>query len=170
MVAIIDTDRLQIRELSTLSDLPFILELFNDPSFIRFVGDRGLRTLDDSHRYVEEQAASYHRNGFGLWAVDLKSDAIPVGICGLLRRPPLTDVEIGFGFLERFCRKGYASEAAGAVMSFGRQRLGLKRIVAVTAPDNDGSIRILEKLGLQFETLIDLPGYEERRKLFTPVL
>lgn len=169
-LVVVETERLRIRELCADSDLEFILELFNEPEFVRFVGDRGLRVIADSRRYIEEQAASYTKNGFGLWGVELKESGEQVGICGLLRRPALTNVEIGFGFLERFCGRGIASEAAEAVMRVGRDRFHLKRIVAVTAPDNHGSIQILQKLGLRFEKLVDLPGFSVQRKLFSPPL
>lgn len=166
-MTIVETERLVVREMR-LEDVPFVRELFNERGFIRFVGDRGIRSEDDARRYIAEgPIASYAELGFGLWAADLKESGVTIGICGLLRRPPLEDVEIGFGFLERFCSRGYAFESAAAVMTHGRDVLGLKRIVAVTAPDNHGSINVLEKLGLRYQSMIELPGFEIPRKLFS---
>ncbi len=165
-MTIIETERLHIRELSAETDAAFVIELFNTSDFLRFIGDRKLRTTDDGVRYIQEQITRHSSLGFALWAVELRDSCELVGICGLLRRPPIEDVEIGFGFLERFYRRGYAFEAAEAVMNFGSRTLGLTRIAAVTHPENRGSIKVLEKLGMQFEGMIDLPGYETKRMLF----
>ncbi|MBC7870578.1 MAG: GNAT family N-acetyltransferase, partial [Chitinophagaceae bacterium] len=109
---------------------------------------------------------SYEKNGFGLFLVALKESGISIGMCGLLKRDTLEDVDLGYAFLERFWGKGYANEAGTAVLDYGRNVIGLKRIVAITAPDNDGSIRVLEKLGFQLEKTFILSGYEGETLLF----
>jgi RimJ/RimL family protein N-acetyltransferase len=148
-------------------DAEFILELLNEPSFIRNIGDRGVRTIEDAGHYIlNGPVASYAQFGFGLYLVELKENEMPIGICGLLKRDSLEDVDIGFAFLPRFWSKGYAYESASAVMDYGRKVLGLARIVALTAPDNQGSIRVLEKIGLRFEKMITLHEYEGESKLF----
>lgn len=96
----------------------------------------------------------YERFGFGLYLTELKDEGVPIGLCGLLKRDTLDDVDVGFAFLPRFWSKGYAFESASAVMAYGRSVLGLERIVAITAPDNESSIRLLEKLGMGFERTI----------------
>jgi len=111
---------------------------------------------------------SYARNGFGLCLTQLKEGEVPIGICGLVKREGLEDVDIGYAFLPQFWSKGYATEAASAIMDYGQNVLGLSRIVAITAPDNEGSIRVLEKLGLRFEKRITLPEHEGESMLFTP--
>lgn len=98
----------------------------------------------------------YNRLGFGLYLTELKEDGVPIGICGLIKRDSLEDVDIGFAFLPKFWAKGYAYEAASAVMAYGKNVLGFKRIVAITSPDNDASGRLLEKLGMRFERMIRL--------------
>lgn len=163
---IVESERLSLRRLNA-GDAEFILELLNDPSFIHNIGDRGVRTVDDARRYIANgPAASYEKFGFGLYLVQIKESGIPIGICGLLKRESLEDVDVGFAFLPGFRRKGYAFESAAAVMQYGRDVLGLNRIVAITAPANEGSIRVLEKLGLRFEKMVDLPGHDRSSKLF----
>lgn len=153
---VLETDRLVLRRL-TLNDAPFIMELVNDPSFLRYIGDRGVRSLQDARRYLlSGPIASYERFGFGLYLVFLKATGDPVGMCGLLKRETLPDVDVGFALLPAHWRRGYAAEAAAAVIEHGRTRLGLKRIVAITSPDNVASIALLEKLGLKFEAMIRL--------------
>jgi RimJ/RimL family protein N-acetyltransferase len=162
------TERLRLRHLSS-ADAAFILELLNEPSFIRNIGDRGVRTLEDACQYIlDGPVASYERFGFGLYQVELAETSTPIGICGLLKREALEDVDIGFAFLPRFWSKGYAFEAASAVMAFGTRSLGLERIVAITAPDNHDSMRVLGKLGLTFERMVRLPGHVAESQLYTP--
>ncbi len=148
-----ETARLTLREL-TVADAPFILELVNDPAWLRFIGDRGIRTVAAAGAYiVEGPVAMYRRLGFGLWLTQLK-DGTPIGICGLIKRDTLDHVDIGFAFLPAHGGRGYAHEAAAATLAHGRDVLGLDRIVAITAQDNERSIRLLETLGLRFEGLI----------------
>ncbi len=150
-----------------MGDAEFILGLLNDPSFLRFIGDKGVRTLDDAQEYIlNGPVASYERFGFGLYLTARKDDAAPIGICGLLKRDSLKDVDVGFAFLPQFWSKGYAFEAASAVIAHGRNVLGLKRIVAVTSPDNDLSIRLLEKLGMKFESMVRLSEESAEIRLF----
>ena len=111
-------------------------------------------------------AASYEKFGFGLWLVGLKESDASVGICGLIKRDSLEDVDIGFAFLERFWSNGYAAESASAVKNYGRDVLGLNRIAAITVPGNLGSIKVLEKIGFQFERMIQMPGDAEEIKFF----
>jgi ribosomal-protein-alanine N-acetyltransferase len=164
---VLTTERLALRHL-THDDAEFILELVNEPAFIQNIGDKGVRSIGDARDYIENgPIASYTRLGFGLYRVELKATGVPIGMCGLVRRAGLEDVDIGYALLERFWGQGYAYEAAQAVMDYGRTVLGLPRIVAVIAPDNRASARVLEKLGLRFEKAIDLPGYDTESHLFT---
>jgi RimJ/RimL family protein N-acetyltransferase len=165
---ILETGRLELRRL-TPEDAPFILDLLNDPLFLRFVGDKGVRTLDGARTYLATgPIASYAQHGFGLFLVSLKDGRVPIGMCGLLKRPVLPDVDIGFGFLTRYGGHGYATEAAAATLHYGRTVLGLKRIIAMTAPDNTASGHVLEKIGLRFDRMLAVPGYPTESRLFTP--
>jgi RimJ/RimL family protein N-acetyltransferase len=138
-------------------DAEFIVELLNDTAFLRFIGDKGVRSIEDARQYIlTGPMESYERHGFGLWLVALKGSNTPIGICGFLKRETLSDVDIGFAFLPPYRSQGYAFESADAVMDYGRKVLGLRRVVAITNEDNIGSIRVLEKIGMSFDRMIRL--------------
>ena len=164
---VLETDRLTLRWL-TAEDAEFIFELVNEPAWLQFIGDRGVRTLEDARDYIfQGPVEMYNRLGFGLYLVELKGSGMPIGICGLLKRSALKDVEIGFAFLAKFWRQGYAYESAAAVITYGKNTLGLARIVAITAPANTNSIQVLEKIGLSFEQMIKPSEDTPALKLFT---
>ncbi len=166
-MTILETQRLTLRKI-TVDDAVFMLDLLNQPSFIQFIGDRGVRTLDDARKLIEERyLTAYERLGFGIYLTLLRDTSIPIGICGLVKRDGLDDVDIGYAFLPRYWSKGYASEAALAVLAYARGTLGMKRIFGITTPDNTSSIRVLEKIGLKFERMIRLPGENADLNLFT---
>ena len=166
MVNVLETDRLVLRRISP-EDAEFILELLNEPSFLRFIGDKQVRTVADARNYIlTGPLQSYEQFGFGMYLTELKESAVPIGICGLLKRETLADVDIGFAFLQQFWGKGYGFESARAMMNHGKDVIGLKRIVAITSPDNDASIALLEKLGLRFERLTKLTEDAPEVKLF----
>jgi ribosomal-protein-alanine N-acetyltransferase len=163
--SVIRTSRLDLRELD-FNDAPFILELLNEEGFIRFIGDKGVRSLADARDYIlQGPMDSYARNGFGLYAACLR-DATPIGICGLVKREGLNDPDVGFAFLSRYWSMGYAVESAAAVLAHARDVLGLERVVAITSPDNWSSIGVLEKIGLKFERMIRLVDHNPELKLF----
>jgi RimJ/RimL family protein N-acetyltransferase len=165
-MTILETERLHLRRLST-DDAEFILRLLNEPSFIQNIGDRGVRTVDDARGYiVKGPITSYEKFGFGLWMVETRSPIAPVGICGLLKRDVLEDVDIGYALLPEFWSQGYALEAASAVVLYAREKLGLKRVVAVTNSDNQSSIRLLEKMGFKYERMVRLSKEAPEIKLF----
>lgn len=165
---VVETDRLVLRHLS-VDDAEFVLELLNQPSFLQFIGDKGVRTLNEAREHIlHGPIASYERLGFGLYLTILKETQVPIGICGLLKRDSLQDVDVGFAFLPKFWSKGYAFESASAVLGYGRNTLGIQRIVAITSTENFASIRVLEKLGLRFDRMIRLSEDEEEIKLFVP--
>jgi RimJ/RimL family protein N-acetyltransferase len=165
-LTILETKRLVLRRISK-DDAGFIVELLNQPSFLRYIGDKEVRTLEDAVRYIETgPVASYERVGFGLYLVELKESGAPIGMCGLLKRDSLPDVDVGFAFLPSYWSRGYALESVNAVMNYGREVLGLRRIVAIVSPDNDASIRLLEKIGLRFERLITISEDQPEVKLF----
>jgi len=148
-------------------DSAFIFELVNEPSWLRYIGDKGVKTLQDAQRYLENGPIEmYQRLGFGLYAVELKENGAPIGICGLIKRDALVDVDLGFAFLPRFWTKGYALESASAVMSYGRSALGLSRIVAIVSQDNHRSARLLEKLGFRLESSVSLQPDGDELKLY----
>ena len=166
MKIVAETERLQLCRLA-LSDAPFVLELVNDPSWIRFIGDRGIRTLAQAEAYLREgPMASYAEHGFGLYLVRRTVDGMRLGMCGLIKRPSLPHVDIGFAFLPQFTGQGYAFEAATAVLHHARHDLNLTTIVAITAPDNQRSINLLQKLGLHYQEAITLAKDQPAVSLF----
>jgi RimJ/RimL family protein N-acetyltransferase len=163
----IQTERLTLRQLN-FNDAAFIVELLNEPSFIQNIGDRGVRTLADAEKYLENgPITSYAKNGFGLLAVTLKETGETIGMCGLIKRDVLDDVDIGYALLPRFWLKGYALEATQGTMKYAKEVVGLKRVVAIVDPANAGSIRVLEKLGMSFEKMVKLSADDIDLKLFS---
>ncbi len=169
-MTVIETARLTLRQLNA-ADAPFMLDLLNQPSFIENIGDRGVRTLEDARAYILNGAvASYERHGFGLYLAVVKDTGEAAGICGLVKRDGLDDVDIGFAFLPRHWKKGYAVESAAAVKDYAATAVGLARLVAITSPENWASIRVLEKIGFTFEKMIRLSPTGEDLKLFATAL
>ena len=165
--AVIETARLTLRRF-TEDDAGFILRLLNEPSFLEFVGDKGVRTLNDARRYIREgPVACYAEYGFGLYLVQHREESAEIGMCGLLKRPTLDDPDIGFGFIPDSWSQGFATEAAHAVLERARDLHGLKRILAITAPNNDASIQVLKKIGLQFEKTVRLSDDADEILLFS---
>lgn len=162
----LETERLILRQFTT-DDVEFIFELLNEPSWIQNIGDRHIRTLDDASAYIlNGPVKSYEKNGFGLWAIVLKETNETIGMGGLIRRDTLEDVDIGYALLPRFWSKGYAVEAAQAIKAYARDVVGLHRLVAIVDPANQGSIRVLEKIGLRYEKMLRLSEDDIDLKLF----
>lgn len=165
-VTVLETERLTLRRMER-SDALLMLELLNDPAFIRFVADRGVRTEAQAAAYIEEKILpSYAKFGFGFYVVEQKETGEAIGICGLVKRDALDDVDVGFSFRRKFWGQGYATEAAAAVVEFGRTTFGLPRVIAIASAENVSSISVLKKLGLRFEKTIRLPGYESDGQIY----
>ena len=170
---VLGTERLRLRRL-VLDDAPFILRLVTDPSWLEFIGDKGVRSEDDARHYLAQGPIDmYARLGFGLYLVELRDGGAPIGhsgdpigICGLIKRESLADVDLGFAYLPEFRGKGYAYEAALAVMIHAKRDYSIRRLVAITAPTNEKSIRLLRRLGMTLEQAIDLPRDGGRSVLF----
>jgi len=152
-VNVLSTSRLSLRRLDE-GDAAFIVELMNDPDWLRFIGDRGVRTLDDARDYIATgPGAMYARHGYGLYAVERRNEPGPIGICGLVRRDWLEDADLGFAFLPAFRGAGYAREAAAATLEHAKDDLGLHRVLAIVSPENEASVRLLAKLGMTFQRM-----------------
>ena len=167
-MCLLETERLQVCRLN-LEDAAFILRLVNEPGWLRYIGDRGIHTIAQAQTYLQEgPMASYAANGFGLYLVRRKADQVRLGMCGLVKRPSLPHVDIGFAFLAAHTGQGYAFEAATAVLHHARTTLNLNPIVAITAQDNHRSMRLLEKLGLTRKETVSLVEGEPEVNLFYP--
>jgi RimJ/RimL family protein N-acetyltransferase len=163
-VTAIETERLVLREF-TAADAGFVHRLVNEPAFLRYIGDRGVRTLEDARRYIADgPVAGYAQLGYGLMLAVRKSDGAELGMCGVLKRDSLPDPDLGFSFFPAYWSQGYALEAARAVMRHARDALGLGRILAITTQDNEPSMRLLGKLGFRFDRILAMGG--EELKLF----
>lgn len=164
---VLESGRLTLRR-AALGDHAFIFELLNDPGWKRFISDKGLQTADEARNYIRSRLITmYEKLGFGLYVVQLKAGGAPIGLCGLIKRDTLEDVDLGFAFLPQFRGQGYAREAAAATLEYGRREFGLKRVVAITHPENDSSGRLLEKLGFAFEKMVKAPVEGPEDKLYT---
>ncbi|MBK9637535.1 MAG: GNAT family N-acetyltransferase [Bacteroidetes bacterium] len=161
------TERLLIRELS-VSDSAFILELVNSPSWLKFIGDRGVKNLDDAKSYLKKgPLKSYDDNGFGLYWVGLRDSNTPIGMCGVIKRADFESPDIGFAFLPEYEGKGYGYESASAILDYCKTEFHIKKIVGITLEENTASIRLLEKLGLTFEKKFIYESTKEELLLYT---
>lgn len=166
MGLVCETTRLRVSHFSE-GDAAFILRLLNEPSFIRHIADKGVRTLDDAIAYLRKgPMASVEIHSFGLNRVELKATGESIGMCGLIRRPNFDDLDIGYALLPEFCSQGYASEATRAVLDAAVRERGLRRVIAVVNPDNMESSRVLEKLGFRFEKMVRLVADEPEIRQF----
>lgn len=162
-----ETERLLLRPL-TPEDAPFILDLVNEPDWIRHIGDRKVRTIEDAERYLRGgPMAMFEKHGFSLLAVILKETGEPIGMCGLIKRPELEDIDLGYALLSRFTGQGLALEAARCVLDDARDVRKLPRLIAVVSPENAASIRLLEKLGMKRDGYVKIDPVDEDLLLYT---
>ena len=163
---IFETERLILREIVE-SDAAFIVELLNSPSFIKYIGNRNIRSVAEARGAIENvYRKSYAENNFGLYIVELKESDAAIGFCGFVKRDFLPEADIGFAFLPQFEKKGHGFESAAALLKYGREKLNFGRVLAITTPNNENSVKLLEKLGFVFENLIEVPPNNEKLKLF----
>src|SRR5687768_8461812 len=162
----LETARLTLRRLD-FDDAPFLIGLLNQPSFIAHIGDRGVRNVEDANRYLRDGPMSmYQRYGFGLWHLSQRSDGAPIGMCGLLRRDTLPDVDVGYALLPQFWGRGFAFEAVEATLRHGADKFGLQRVIGVVSEGNTASIRVLEKVGMRYEGMISMRAGEPDVRLY----
>jgi len=167
---LIETDRLRLRPV-TVGDTALMLAVWNDPAFIENVADRGIRTVEQAREAIKAGAQKlFDDYGYGPYCISLKSDGTLIGICGIFRRENIDDPDIGFGVLPDYCGKGYAGEAAKAVVKYARDTLGIGVLTAIVSPTNAPSIGLIEKLGLTFERMITMPGEDDAICLYSRVL
>lgn len=164
------TERLALREF-TPDDADFIYRLLNSPGWLKYIGTRNIDSLDDARAYIANKLSpSYKQNGFGFYIAELKDTSSAVGMCGLAKREALDDVDLGFALLPEFEGKGYAYEASVEVIKFAKESIGLNKLAALTVHYNVPSIKLLEKLGMEFEKNIRMPGDEEKLMLYGKLL
>lgn len=165
---IVETARLRLRTVTADdADVAFHLALLNDPAFITNIGDRGVRTLEESRRYIlDGPVAMQQRYGHSMYVVELKDSRVPIGMCGLIKRETLVDVDIGYAFLPEYRGQGYAYEAAQATVDHARA-LGITRLAGITSPANVASNQLLMKLGLRFKGVMFLTPEDPGTNYYT---
>lgn len=168
-MVILETNRLKLLKFEK-SAAAFILELLNEPAWLEFIGDKNVNDIIEAQNFIENNLRpSYDKNGFGLFQVRLKDTNEPIGMCGLVNRPGLDDIDIGFAFLAKHRQKGYAYESSKAILAYAKNILKIDRVVAITHPDNEASENLLEKLGLKFDQMVELSEDGKNTcKLFVP--
>ncbi|MEA3285961.1 MAG: GNAT family N-acetyltransferase [Candidatus Marinimicrobia bacterium] len=164
---ILNTSRLKLRQIH-LSDADFMLELLSSPSWKEYIGDRKVNSIAEAEAYILSKVIpSYEKFGFGFYMIITRADQTRIGICGLIRRAGLEDADIGFALLPAFEGRGFALEAAQAMLDYGIKVHALERIVAITVNHNRRSITLLEKLGMNYEKMIKLPDDNEPLMLYS---
>ena len=164
---ILETERLSLREFD-INDAHFILELVNTPDWLKFIGDKGVKSIESAKNYLRNgPIKSYKEHGYGLWLVQLKDSGTPIGMCGLVNRATLDNIDIGFAMLPEYSGAGYGFEIANATLTYAKNSLGIPKVVAITDPGNIASIKLLHKIGLHFEKTLKLSGNNEVL-LFSP--
>jgi RimJ/RimL family protein N-acetyltransferase len=167
MKHILETERLILREFN-FNDAQFIIELLNSEGWIKFIGDRNVKTEEDAIKYLQNgPIKSYRENDFGLSMVEKKDDKKSIGMCGIILRDELEIPDIGFAFLPEFMGYGYAFEIADATMLFARNKLKIHKISAITVAENSKSIRLIQKIGLNYIKTFCFPNKDEDLLLFS---
>lgn len=167
MSVVLETERLVLREVEA-GDAPFMLELLNSPGFLENIGDRGVRTEDEARAYIEDKMlSSYREHGFGMWVAVQRSDGRPLGLAGLVKRDGLDTPDVGYAFLPVAWGRGYAQEAASAVLRHAMDALGIPKLAAITTLENFASMAVLRKIGFTYQGTIQLTGIDRESTYFT---
>lgn len=165
-MTVLETERLVLREVDE-GDAAFVLALLNTPGFLENIGDRGVRTDDDARAYIRDKmAASYRDHGYGMWLAVERGAGALVGLAGLVRRDGLDMPDVGYAFAPEAWGRGYAKEAAAAVVAHATEKLGIPRLAAITTPENFASMAVLRKVGFTFQRMIQLPGIDRESAYF----
>ena len=162
-----DSKRLKFREFVS-GDEPFVLQLLNEPPFLQFIGDKGVRNEADATRYLKEgPLASYRQHGFGLFHLSLKESGEAVGMCGFLQRDGLEWPDLGYAMLQSFAGRGLATEAARQMLDYGFSKLNFERVAAIVMPGNRKSCQLLERIGMQYDGQRIVQGIDGEQDLFS---
>lgn len=148
--------------MDSAADAEFIFALLNTPKFIKYIGDRGVRSLEDAREIINKRyMQSYRDHGYGLYTVELKHGRVPIGVCGFVKRDHFKFPDVGFAFLPNFESKGFGFESADAILKHGREKLALTTVLAITSQDNEISCKLLKKLGFDFIRIYTTPEGED---------
>ncbi|OUR93963.1 GNAT family N-acetyltransferase [Flavobacteriales bacterium 34_180_T64] len=166
-MAIAETERLLISKF-TLADAPFFLELVNTPNWIKYIGERNINTIAQAEDAIKKgHLKSYKTHGFGFYTLQLKSENNKtIGTCGLIKRETLEYADIGFAMLPNYEGKGFGYESSMAILKLANELFKLKKVLAITSPTNQNSIRLIEKIGLSYEKRVKPFEDDEELLLF----
>ena len=163
---ILETERLRLRQFD-FGDCPFIIALLNSPGWLRFIGERNVKTVEQAQAYLKNGTMkSYEQNGFGLCMVETKA-CEPIGMCGIIRRDSLEHPDLGFALLPEYTSQGYGFEIGRAVLSYAKNDLKLPTVLAITVPTNTKSMRLLEKIGFSYVKNIHSESTNEELSLYS---
>ena len=163
---ILETERLSLRKL-TLADAPFIFELLNSPNWLAYIGEKNVKTIADAENYIQvKMLEHYKKYGFGFYLAITKDTKKSVGLTGFIKRDSLEQIEVGYAFLPSGSGKGFAYESSKAILNYGKEKLDIPFVVAITHPENKSSQKLLLKLGLQFKSMIKLPEFDNECAYF----
>lgn len=167
---VLRSPRLRLRKL-TQKDGNFIVELLNDPDWFKYIGDHGVKDLQDAIEYIKNGPQTmYQKHNYGLLLVESLEDKTSIGLCGLLKRPKLPHPDLGFAFIPAYRNKGFALEAAKLVLADAIERKVSEKVLAITSIDNQKSIQLLTKLGFNFKELINFSGRGDKSNLFELII
>lgn len=167
---VLESERLYLEEF-TINDASFFHELVNDPDWIKYIGDRNIKSIKDAEDYLTNKIIpSYQEFGFGFYIVRIKESKLPIGMCGLIKRQWMNYVDIGYAFLSEFRGKGYAIESSFATKKYAKEQLGIHQLAAITDVNNERSGNLLKKLGFEYNRLITYPGEESKCRLYLEVI
>ncbi|RUO80196.1 RimJ/RimL family protein N-acetyltransferase [Idiomarina tyrosinivorans] len=169
-MTLFETQRVTVRQLS-LNDAEWLLALFNSQGFIRYIGDREIRTVAQAKRYIQQgPLKSYQETGLGLYAVEAQTTATPVGVVSLLKRDYLEHIDVGYAMLPEHQGQGYALAATAGLIDYARWRFALSQIDAISQADNQASIMLLQRLQFRYQETIQLPGSDDPVARFSLLL
>jgi RimJ/RimL family protein N-acetyltransferase len=163
---ILETERLNLRTIEA-DDAAFYYELVNDPTWLEFIGDKGIYSVGAARTAIVDGPMVMQKTyGHSLYVMERKSDGQPLGLCGLIKRDTLPDVDVGYAIRPAHFGQGYTYEAAVAVVAYARQQLRMRRLLGLTDPGNTNSISLLEKLGLRFVECKNLPPNDRTTNIY----
>lgn len=164
---IFETERLGLHKF-TPDHAAFVLQLLNSPDYLKYIGDKGVRTEADARKYIMGgPMLAMEQYGYGFSVVYLKEQQLAIGGCGLINREGLTSPDIGFAFLPGFIGRGFGYEIAKATLDYAKLELHLPRVLGITLPENLPSIGLLKKIGLEYQRRLHLPGDKHELMLFS---
>ena len=150
MVPIFETPRLILRQFTEL-DAPLILDLNSSEDIVKYVHEPLLTTFEEAKHIILNIILPQYENKLGRWAMHLKANNEFIGWCGLKYIKESDEIDLGYRIKKQFWGQGYATEAARETLRYGFEILNIQLITGHAHIENIASIRVLEKIGMQFD-------------------